>query len=239
MARSILLVFAHPDDESLGAAGSVSRYAAEGVLVDLVCATRGEQGGRVGVSPGGQTGAAREAELRAAAAIMGIRKIHFLGYSDGHLQQTDPGELAGRIAEVMRSVRPDVVITFGPDGVTGHADHIAVGSAVSRAFELIASANGFRPKLYWVTLPDSSGLEVTTRAEAEITTVIDISGFLGKKIEAISAHRSQADAARFGEIIQGEKTPEWATKEYFVLANGQVKGKETDLFEQCKPDLPH
>ena len=80
MNKSILMVFAHPDDESFGLAGMVTKYTRAGIPVDLICATKGEKGTRRDVTEDISTGMARESELRAAAAIIGIRDIYFLGY---------------------------------------------------------------------------------------------------------------------------------------------------------------
>ena len=114
MKRSILLVFAHPDDESSGVSGTVKKYSELGVPVDLITATRGEKGSRLDIPKEVDTGTAREAELRAAAAIMGIRNIYLLGYMDGELYKADINEVANKIANIIRQVGPEIVITFGP-----------------------------------------------------------------------------------------------------------------------------
>src|SRR6187401_166300 len=124
-----MCVLAHPDDESLGNGGTLARYAAEGVETYLATATRGERGwnGPPDAYPGPEAlGRTREAELRAAAAELGLREVSFLDYIDGDLDQADPAEAVGRIGAVLRRVRPHVVITFGPDGAYGHPDHIAI-----------------------------------------------------------------------------------------------------------------
>lgn len=121
---------AHPDDESLGFGGTLARAAAEGVEVSLVVGTRGE-GGRYGDGsrphPGPEElGRIREGEVRAAADVLGVRHLRFLGYRDGELDQADPMEAAGRIARCIRELRPQVIVTFDPYGVYGHPDHIAI-----------------------------------------------------------------------------------------------------------------
>jgi LmbE family N-acetylglucosaminyl deacetylase len=128
----LMAVLAHPDDESLGTGGVLAKYGAEGVQVSLVTATRGESGRFLGEKGGAahpgpeKLGIIREAELRAAAATLGIRDLTLLGYIDGSLDQADPREAVGRIVTQMRRVKPDVVITFGPEGAYGHPDHIAI-----------------------------------------------------------------------------------------------------------------
>src|SRR5262245_19831855 len=124
----LMCVLAHPDDESLGTGGALARCAAEGIATYVVCATRGEHGrfGEANESPGPEiVGKAREAELLAAAKELGVREVSFLDYVDGFLDRADPIEAIGRIVGHLRRVKPQVVITFGPDGAYGHPDHIA------------------------------------------------------------------------------------------------------------------
>lgn len=236
MNRSILLVFAHPDDESFGMAGTIKKYTQQGVPVDLVCATRGEKGSRVDVPANVDTGTAREAELRTAAAIMGVRDIYFLGYIDGELYKANSDEVADQIKDVMRRVEPEIVITFGPDGISGHMDHITVGKAATKAFKNL-SAEGKGPrKLYYVTIaasavPNADDFGVTTRPDEEVTISTDISDYLDSKIQAIAAHRSQQDAREFVEMLKDIRESGFAAKEYLYLAMPRSSVKETDLFE--------
>jgi len=125
-----MCVTAHPDDESLGFGGALARYAAEGVEVSVVVATRGD-GGRYGdgseAHPGREElGRIREVELAEAAGVLGVRHVRVLGYLDGALDQADAREAAGRIAQCLRELRPQVVLTFDPYGVYGHPDHVAI-----------------------------------------------------------------------------------------------------------------
>jgi LmbE family N-acetylglucosaminyl deacetylase len=136
MTHRLLCVLAHPDDESLAMGGVLARYAAEGVETHLVTATSGERGwqGAPEAHPGPERLAAiREAELRAAAAVLGIRGLSLLRYPDGGLAAADPGALTARIAQAVRQIRPHVVVTFGPDGATGHPDHVAIGQRTTGA----------------------------------------------------------------------------------------------------------
>lgn len=233
MNRAILLVFAHPDDESFGLAGTIARYSRRGVPVDLICATRGEKGTRVGVPAGIDTGTAREAELRLAATVTGIRGIYLLDYTDGDLQNISFGELRDRVLAIMRRMEPEVVITFGPDGITGHPDHIAIGKAATEAFYRLAEEAAVPRKLYYVTIPASAAGEtgIATRPDDEVTTIIDISGELDKKIAAISAHRSQQDSYDFIKWLKEEPDSPFAKAEFYYLANRKAAKKETDLFE--------
>jgi N-acetylglucosamine malate deacetylase 2 len=236
MNRSILLVFAHPDDESFGVSGTVKKYTQQGVPVDLVCATRGEVGARLDVPENIDTGTAREAELRAAAAIMGIRDIYFLGYIDGEMDKADTEQVIDKIANIMRRVEPEIVITFGPDGISGHSDHIAVGKAATEAFKRLSAESSGPRKLYYVTIaesavPNAEDFGVATRPDKEVTISTDISEFLDLKIQAIAAHRSQQDAREFIEMLKESRGSGFAQKESLYLAMPRSTGKETNLFQ--------
>src|SRR5689334_2382926 len=139
----LMCVLAHPDDESLGNGGTLAKYGAEGIETYLVTATRGERGwfGDPRDNPGlTALGAIREAELHAAARVLGIRQVDFLDYIDGDLDQADPAEAIGKIAGHLRRVRPHVVVTFGPEGGYGHPDHIAISQFTSAACVAAADA---------------------------------------------------------------------------------------------------
>src|SRR5262249_20331306 len=126
----------HPDDESLGVGATLARYAAEGVEVTLITATRGQRGwfGDPAENPGlDALGQVRESELRAAAAELGVRELVMLDYVDGEFDQADPEEVTCELVAHLRRVRPQVVVTFGPDGGYGHPDHIAISQLTSAA----------------------------------------------------------------------------------------------------------
>lgn len=158
----LMCVTAHPDDESLGFGGTLARYAAEGVEVSLVVATRGERG-RYGDGsephPGAEElGRIREGELRAACDALGVRHLRFLDYLDSEVDQVDPEEATGRVASHIRELRPHVVVTFDPYGAYGHPDHIAVSQLALGALVRAASPEAFESgrephqvqKLYYV-----------------------------------------------------------------------------------------
>src|SRR5262252_2372275 len=128
-----MAVLAHPDDESLGVGGTLAKYAAEGVDVFLLTATRGDSGRYRGHRPdepqhpgAGALAKIRETELRAAAAVLGVRQVSLLDYHDQQLDSADPRAAVSSIADLIRRIQPDVVVTFGPDGAYGHPDHIAI-----------------------------------------------------------------------------------------------------------------
>src|SRR5260370_8282983 len=130
-AVKLMWILAHPDDESNGFGGTLAQYAAEGVETYLLTATRGEsKGGWRGDPkdfPGVEAfGRMREAELRASAAILGVREVCLLDYIDGDLDQANPVEAIAQIVAHVRPVRPQVVLTFGLDGAYAHPDHNAI-----------------------------------------------------------------------------------------------------------------
>ena len=138
----LLCILAHPDDEALGMGGSLAKYAAEGVEIYLLTATKGERGwpGPPAENPGLEgLGRLREQELLAAAHILGIHEVNFLGYLDGDLDQANPAEAIAQIVDHIRRVRPQVVVTFGPDGSYGHPDHIAISQLTAAA--ILQAAN--------------------------------------------------------------------------------------------------
>lgn len=141
-AMRILGVFAHPDDESFCAGGTFASFVADGAEVMVVSATRGEAGQirSAGILSGGQVaatrrtlGRVREEDLYLACQRLGVQHAICLDYGDGKLRELDQEVLIGKVVEFIRTFRPDVVITFGPDGGYGHPDHIAICSATTEA----------------------------------------------------------------------------------------------------------
>jgi LmbE family N-acetylglucosaminyl deacetylase len=187
---TLMAVLAHPDDESLGVGGTLAKYAAEGVDVFLVTATRGDGGRFRGhrqdhhEHPGPLALASiRERELRAAASVLGVREVSLLGYHDQHLDEAAPGEVIAEIVGHLRRIHPDVVVTFGPDGGYGHPDHIAISqfttaaivAAADRAFEC-GSAQPERPthsvsKLYYLAWPRSTWTAYQAAFKELVSTV--------------------------------------------------------------------
>lgn len=141
---TIILVFAHPDDESFTCAGTVAKYVSAGWTAHLVCATRGEAGERGPYENAGkrQLGIIRSGELDTAADIIGISSVTHLEYKDGALKTVLPGELEDTLFKIMTQQVPSAVITFEPGGISNHPDHIKVSTATSVAFQKYAQAIG-------------------------------------------------------------------------------------------------
>lgn len=174
--KSLLAILAHPDDESFGMGGTLARYADEGVEVHLLCATGGENGT---VDPELLNGYAsiaelREHELRCAAEKLGLASVTMGGYRDSGMAGTEANEhpdclivqpvevVARHFAQVIRKVRPQVVVTHDPIGGYKHPDHIACNRAALRAFDLAGDPEAlpedtfpaWQPlKLYYQTIP--------------------------------------------------------------------------------------
>ncbi|MFC7496061.1 MULTISPECIES: PIG-L deacetylase family protein [unclassified Nocardioides] len=137
---TLLGVWAHPDDETYLTGGLMAALRDAGHRVVCVTATRGEA-----ADPGGTAGeraalaALRTRELDAALAVLGVDEHHWLDHPDGACSDADPAAAAEKLACLVDEVRPDTVITFGPDGFTGHPDHRAINGWVDRALELAAA----------------------------------------------------------------------------------------------------
>lgn len=159
--KTILAVLAHPDDESFGMGGTLAKYARDGHNVHLICATRGEAGE---VAPEYLEGydsiaACRESELRCAAAILGLVGVHFLDYRDSGMEGSPDNqhpmalaaapidEVTGKIVKYIRQLRPEVVLTFDPNGGYFHPDHIAINRAAEKAFHAAGDADKYPGEL--------------------------------------------------------------------------------------------
>ena len=201
--RRLLLVFAHPDDESVFAAGLACRTIAEGGLVALCTATPGEHGklGDPPVCRRERLGAVRQAELMAACGELGIGPVRILGYPDRGLASAPGDTIRRQLVEFIRAARPQVVVTFDPNGSNLHPDHVAISRFTSDAVAAAGDARWFpdlgaahaTPRLLW-TLPVRPW-ELMRRPdpalEAGVDFVLDVSPFAGRKEAALKAHRTQ------------------------------------------------
>jgi LmbE family N-acetylglucosaminyl deacetylase len=146
MTLRLLVVFAHPDDESMGMGGTIAKYSAQGVETYCVCASRGERGwfGPEEQNPGlSALGQIREKELTAAVNGLGMKGLYYLDYIDGEVDQANHNEAIGKIVSHIRRIKPQVVVTFPPDGNYGHPDHIAIGQFTSAA-AICAADSGYQ-----------------------------------------------------------------------------------------------
>ncbi len=238
-AGCVLAAFAHPDDESLLAGGTLASCAAVGAGVVLVCATRGE----LGASSSRRTpspealGAVRERELRAAGRALGAIAVECLGLPDGGLAGVDRSAVEVELVATLRRWRPQVVLTFGPEGVYWHPDHIAVHEFVCAALDIVANES-LLPRLDYATWPEGwlSEMMAAVRSRglptdffglspqafgappASITTVRDVRPFLATKLRALRSHRSQLRACRLLQGIPEDIAEGFLGREFFVAA---------------------
>ncbi|MFB9375583.1 N-acetyl-1-D-myo-inositol-2-amino-2-deoxy-alpha-D-glucopyranoside deacetylase [Kineococcus gynurae] len=246
--RRVLFVHAHPDDESLCAAGTMARYADAGAHVALLTATRGELGDIVPpehahLDPDG-LGELRTHELATAMEALGVGDHRFLarpdgsGYRDSGMVWAEPGraaagtdidprafvaadpeEAALGVADVIRELRPQVVVTYEPGGGYGHPDHVRVHEVTMRALVLAAGSGPDGTavpwnvaKVYWHVLPESvaragvrrlhetgapgaadpeENLPSMVTPDADVTTAVDVTEQLAAKVAALRAHATQ------------------------------------------------
>jgi LmbE family N-acetylglucosaminyl deacetylase len=171
--RCLLAVFAHPDDETSAAAGTLIHYAREGVDVYVVTATRGEHGdlGTGDLTIARQDlPAVREAELRAVLALYGAHPPILLDYRDQELRTADCATLTHDVWRVMVAVQPEVVLTFGPTGISGHEDHQTVHRVTTAAFHRYRPTAVVAPRLYYVALPPEVAAQFAFRVHpSELT----------------------------------------------------------------------
>ncbi|MCI0397274.1 MAG: PIG-L family deacetylase [Chloroflexi bacterium] len=260
----LMCVLAHPDDESLGTGGTLAYYAAEGVETYLVTATRGERGWQRPPAeyPGPEAlGRIREAELMAAARVLGLREVSFLDYMDGDLDRADPAGVVGKIAGHLRRVRPQVVVTFSLDGAYGHPDHIAISQFTLAALVCAADEQYHHPAglaphrvakcyykvwtaaendLYRATLGDMAfpvddqERRVVDWPAWAITTSIDARAHWETVWQAVACHGSQLPGYEALTRLPAEMHREIWGRQSFCRVYSLVNGGrrlETDLFE--------
>jgi LmbE family N-acetylglucosaminyl deacetylase len=136
----LMVILAHPDDEAFGVSGSLARATNVGHPAAVICATRGEAGeiANPALATPQTLGQVRERELRAACATLGVRDVAFLDYVDGQLSEADWDEAVGRIVRHLRRFCPAIVVTFAPNGIYGHPDHMAIHRLVLAAVHAAA-----------------------------------------------------------------------------------------------------
>ena len=193
----LLAVFAHPDDESFGMAGTLARYAATGVATTLICATRGEAGQRNGLADSPEAlGALRTRELECAAHAVSVSELHLLDWPDGGAAGWDMDLLLRQIGDLIRSVDPDVVITFDGDGITRHPDHVAVHRATLDALQSAPGCPGVRRLFYQVVTCEEEaspeGPEIACIPPEAVDVTVDIRAYEATKRRALECHRTQA-----------------------------------------------
>lgn len=200
MQRTLLLSLAHPDDETFYAAGTIARCAAAGVRIVVVCATRGERGsrGQPELCTIEELPAVRERELHAAASILGIEHVHLLDYEDQLLVQAKPAEIRHKLVSLYRQYRPNVLVTFDPNGGSGHSDHVAMSrfsmdaalAAADPRFETEYPAAAIT-RVVWTPPSQPWALGSDPGRLPGIDFLVDTAGARERKIAALEAYRTQ------------------------------------------------
>lgn len=205
--KTLVCVFAHPDDEAFGPGGTIAKFS-KTHNVYVLCATKGEGGG---------SGKVRARELRASAKILGVKKVYFLGFEDGTLSNNLYHELASKIRNKLLKFRPGIIITFEPQGVSGHIDHITVSmvtSFVVQKLPFVKTVLQFcRPERFSKARQDYFIYFPPGYKRSEVDKVINISEVWETKVKAMLCHKSQIpDVKRILELQQ--KLPK---EEYFLV----------------------
>lgn len=236
MAKQMLLIFAHPDDESFALGGTIAKYAQQGVNITLVAATRGEAGKTCGICKPEELGLVREQELRQAAEVLGITNVIFLGYLDKEVPMAPPLEIVEKLVRIIRDVRPQVIITFGADGASGHRDHRAIHhfakSAIQWAKEPLEPKWGEAytlPRLCYV----QPGWRLSEDKLREVDFVISISPWAEQKWQAITEHGTQLGSRQKFEELEDKLKQDYISQEYFLCdrAVSAFPGRGKDLFQ--------
>ena len=240
--RRILIVAAHPDDESFMAGGTIAKYIDSGWQVDLVTATRGEEGqrGPLVQLARAKVGDVRQKELENACTVLGIHSITFLGYKDGTLSDRTPGDIEDAVHKKIMELVPDIVITADTTGISNHPDHIKLSYATTYAFQKYAKwieqelksqepEEQVFPKLYYACipasivafaikekthLPESFGKPWQGVPDKKVTTVIDISDYSEIKEKALRCHVTQTKDVDRSLSIPGRPLMK---HEYFIF----------------------
>jgi LmbE family N-acetylglucosaminyl deacetylase len=238
--RALTAVFAHPDDETFATGGTLAKYADEGVRCSLYSATDGDAGRSSGipVSSRAELGAIRRAELEAACARLGVQTLECGGHPDGALAAVDPDVVMGEIVALIRRERPQVVLTFGPEGApTGHLDHRAIcrlatsavllaGTRTAFPDQLEAGLSPYRPqRLCYVTWPMPTPDEAPRKEGQPRQICIPVQRWHPQKLEAFFAHRTQLQHQAY---FEAEAMP--PTEDYFVAMGVPAPNEADDLF---------
>lgn len=218
--QHLLAMLAHPDDEAFGAAGTFAFLTDRGAKVTLICATRGEVGeiSDPALATPENLGAVREQELKTAMSHVGVSDIRFLDYRDSGMVGTDDNsnprafvnggvvKITEKLRGIVDEIKPDAVLTFGPDGVYGHPDHLMISRTATAA---VLTAEWETPALYYFAMPREFFAEMASREagpfadlaaevvarmgtpSAEIHLWIDVRPEIDRKLAALAAHRTQ------------------------------------------------
>ena len=240
----LLLVLAHPDDESMGNGTLIARAAARGVEVHLVCATRGGAGWN-GLPEGRrpeELTAIRTEELAAAASVLGLAGVELWDYPDGGVPGCDQDEITARIASAVDRIDPTVVVGWGPDGGYGHPDHIAVGACTDRAL-----AGSGRPQYHMATdqgmadafaeLVRRQGIDpgsMKIAAQPHVDAVFEPDADELELVRrAVRCHASQLNAM-FAPLVADTSLFFWLARNCYIRVAGDAAEPAIDLLPELR-----
>ena len=234
----LLLVMAHPDDESMGSGGLVLRHTRAGVATHLICATYGEQGWN-----GKPKGARKEdlAEIRAkeleeAAAALALSGVELWDYPDGGVSQADHPQITHRITEQIAKLRPRAVVGWGPDGGYGHPDHIWIGACTDAA--IVAMDEAERPALYHLAVDQplaefyreamrlgasNGGMAMQPQDNVDIIVELEADEVM-MKLRAIDCHQSQLEDWRIAIRSHPQFMQQGYGREPYITMSSRTTG---------------
>lgn len=229
---SILAIFAHPDDEVFRCGGTLTLLAQNGVKVHLLTFTRGQLGscGQPPLCSREELGAVREQELYCSCQALGLETPQVLDYKDGGLQNVSQEEGVAQITACIQSIRPQVLLTWPLDGLSGHPDHQSVSRWSTEAYvNSKTSSDHELTSLYYLAFPsslaDKFGMsQLHATPDSSITISVDIESVWEKKMATIYCHRTQICETPILNTSE-EKQHLFLGKEYFIQL-GQPKGRD-------------
>ena len=251
-----MVLVAHPGDEAFGFGGAIAQAAAEGAYVVVVCATRGRFDPRLvekAPAPGGRNrgfghpvvwrnlDTIREDEMRRSVALLGVRVLRMLDYAEEGLASVDFDELIGRLVEPIRMHRPEVILTFGPEGVTGDADHMTISRAADVAFGRAAEPLAYEDdleedqvawraaKLYQLVVPAAQVAAVGEPAPGRYgspdgldTLTLELGELAPLKLQAITRHVTQTGSKGPFHGWPAEARDAYLATEHYRLARSNL-----------------
>ena len=218
--KTLLAIFAHPDDETFRPGGTLALLARRGVRVQVLTATRGGAGsyGEPPLCTPEELASVREQELRCACVALGIEPPILLEYQDGHLADVDPETMVAEIQSVVAAVQPQLMLTFGPDGLSGHPDHIAIGQFAAETYRLSGDVNALYTLAVPQSLADALGMpQIHALPDEAITLSVDVSETWEAKMKAIQCHATQLGSSPITRAPL-ERQRLFLGTEYFVRA---------------------
>jgi LmbE family N-acetylglucosaminyl deacetylase len=250
-----MVVVAHPGDEAFGFGGTIAQAAAEGAYVVVVCATRGRFDPRLvekAPAPGGRNrgfgrpviwrnlDTVREDEMRRSVAVLGVRVLRMLDYAEDGLAGVDFDQLVGRLVEPIRMHRPEVILTFGPEGVTGDPDHAVISRATDAAFDRAAEPLAYEDdieedqvawraaKLYHLVVPNAqvAGLNQVPASygspDGTDSLTLELGELASLKLQAITRHVTQTGSAGPFHGWPSEVRDAYLATEHYRLARSNL-----------------